>query len=174
MSSKSVKLILIGNYMLRHGLFNSHTKAMMNKLFFIVIVCIIGLLSMKSYGQNLENYQWENRVLIVKTSNIKSEKYINQLVEFQNYNDQLKERKFIVYKINKDEFSAIDYRTNKISSGKISTKMKYNLLDEKENFEVILIGLDGNIKLQKNEIITKEILFALIDSMPMRKYELKN
>lgn len=149
-------------------------KARMNKLFFIVIVCIIGLLSMKSYGQNLGNYQWKNRVLIVKTSNIKSEKYANQLEEFQNYNDQLKERKFIVYHIHKDEFSATDYRTNEFSSGKISPKMKYNLLDEKENFEVILIGLDGNIKFQKSEIITKEILFALIDSMPMRKYELKN
>jgi hypothetical protein len=129
---------------------------------------------MKSFGQHLENYQWKNRILIIKTTDELSEKYVNQLVEFQNYNEQLKERKFIVYHIHKDEFSATNYISNKNSSGKISEKVKNKLLDEMENFEVILIGLDGNIKLQKNEIITKEILFALIDSMSMRKYELKN
>ena len=115
---------------------------MMNKVNVLLLILMVVFLSCKSFGQNLENYQWENRVLIVKTSNIKSEKYINQLVEFQNYNEQLKERKFIVYNIHKDEFSAIDYRTNKISSGKISEEVKNKLLDEKKNFEVILIGLD--------------------------------
>ena len=147
---------------------------MMNKVNVLLLILMVVFLSCKSFGQNLDNYQWKNRILIIKTTDELSKKYVNQLVEFQNYNEQLKERKFIVYQIHKDEFWAIDYRTNKISSGKISKKVQNNLLDEKKNFEVILIGLDGNIKLQKSEIITKNTLFALIDSMPMRKYEMKN
>jgi len=146
----------------------------MNKILFKIIVCIIGFLSLGSYGQHLKKHKWENRILIVKTSNIPSEKYENQFKEFQNSSTELKERKFIIYRIIKDEFTSTNYLTNKNSSGKVSKEMKNKIFNVNENFEVILIGLDGNIKLQKNEIITKENLFSRIDSMPMRKYELKN
>ena len=46
------------------------------------------------------------------------------------------------------------------------------VLNEKEDFEVILIGLDGGIKLQRTKILTKEDLFKITDSMPMRRDEL--
>jgi len=146
----------------------------MNKVFLKIIVFTIGLLSVESYSQNLESHKWINRVLIVKTTNIKSEKYVNQLKVFQNFNDQLKERKLIIYKITNDEFSSINYITNKTIYGKVSKKINEKILNENQNFELVLIGLDGNIKLKRNEILTTEDLFSVIDSMPMRKYERKN
>ncbi|MBD0405038.1 DUF4174 domain-containing protein [Flammeovirga sp. EKP202] len=42
-----------------------------------------------------------------------------------------------------------------------------------EDFEVILIGLDGSIKLKQADIMTHKDLYQLIDSMPMRKKELE-
>jgi hypothetical protein len=39
-------------------------------------------------------------------------------------------------------------------------------------FKVVLIGLDGGIKLQKNGQLTPEELFGTIDSMPMRRAEM--
>jgi len=146
----------------------------MNKVLLKIIVFTIGLLSIECYSQNLENHKWNNRVLIVKTSNIKSEIYLTQLKEFQNSNDQLKERKLIIYKIKNDEFSSINYITNKTIYGKVSKKINEKILNENQNFELVLIGLDGNIKFKRNEILTKEDLFSIIDSMPMRNYELKN
>ena len=51
-------------------------------------------------------------------------------------------------------------------------KLTEEVLNEKEDFEVILIGLDGGIKLQRTELLTKEDLFKITDSMPMRRDEL--
>jgi hypothetical protein len=145
----------------------------MKKVLLKIFLFTLGFLSIESYSQNLENHKWNNRVLIVKTKNINSEIYLNQLKEFQNSKDQLKERKLIIYKINNDEFSSINYITNKTIYGKVSKKISKKILNENQNFELVLIGLDGNIKLKRNEILTKEALFSIIDAMPMRKYNLK-
>ncbi|MDZ7614283.1 MAG: DUF4174 domain-containing protein [Flavobacteriaceae bacterium] len=124
-------------------------------------------------GQNLEKHKWENRILIVKTSDIKSKKYQEQLKEFGNKFEELIDRKIILYKITGDDFVLIDYKNSELNdSGKISGKLTEDILNEKENFEVILIGLDGGIKLQQTEILMKEDLFKIIDKMPMRRDEL--
>jgi hypothetical protein len=39
--------------------------------------------------------------------------------------------------------------------------------------EIVLIGLDGGVKLRQNEFLGCEDLFAIIDGMPMRRRELK-
>lgn len=48
------------------------------------------------------------------------------------------------------------------------------IFSAKNEFEVILIGLDGSIKLRQMEVLSKEDLIAIIDAMPMRKSEIKN
>ncbi|NNK75467.1 MAG: DUF4174 domain-containing protein, partial [Maribacter sp.] len=80
----------------------------------------------------------------------------------------------IIYKITNDEFSSINYITNKTIYGKVSKEINEKILNENQNFELVLIGLDGIIKLKRNEILTTDDLFSIIDSMPMRKYKLKN
>ena len=42
------------------------------------------------------------------------------------------------------------------------------------SFRVILIGKDGGIKLKRNDQIDLETIFELIDSMPMRKDEIRH
>jgi len=42
-----------------------------------------------------------------------------------------------------------------------------------DDFAFILIGKDGTVKLRSGEIILCADLFALIDSMPMRKEEIR-
>ena len=41
------------------------------------------------------------------------------------------------------------------------------------SFRVVLIGKDGGVKLRQEEPISVADLFALIDSMPMRKQEMR-
>ncbi len=139
-----------------------------------IILIMIGCSSfMNLNGQNLKKHKWRNRVLIVKTSDIKSKKYQEQLNEFKNSIEELIDRKFILYQITGDDFVLLDYKNNELNnSGKISRKLTDTILNEKENFEVILIGLDGGIKLQQTEILMKEDLFNITDSMTMRRNEL--
>jgi len=47
------------------------------------------------------------------------------------------------------------------------------LMKNGKGFRFILIGKDGGIKLYSGKPVTLEQLFALIDSMPMRRYEVK-
>ena len=49
-----------------------------------------------------------------------------------------------------------------------------NILDQNNDFEVILIGLDGGIKLRQDQTLLKQDLFRIIDAMPMRRNEIRN
>jgi hypothetical protein len=55
-----------------------------------------------------------------------------------------------------------------------SDKKRYNkLMKNGKCFRFILIGKDGGEKLSSEKPVTLEQLFALIDGMPMRRYEVK-
>ena len=96
-----------------------------------------------------------------------------QIKEFDNAADELKVRKFVLYKITGDDFELIDFANGELNdSGKIARKSIGKILYDKEKFEVILIGLDGGIKLRQAEFLTKEALFNIVDAMPMRRNEL--
>ena len=124
-------------------------------------------------AQNLEKHTWKNRILLVKTSDSSSAIYREQIKEFSNSSEELKVRKFVLYKIINDHFEMIDFTNPElIDSGKIQGKQIGKSLNDKDNFEVILIGLDGGIKLQQTKVLTKEALFNIVDAMPMRRSEL--
>lgn len=53
-----------------------------------------------------------------------------------------------------------------------SDYLKRNVSNDK-NFEVILVGLDGTVKLRQNQPVSTDKLFSLIDSMPMRQREMR-
>jgi hypothetical protein len=138
---------------------------------FLMMMGTASLMTLNS--QNLEKHTWKNRILIVKTFNSSSEIYQQQIKEFDNAADELKVRKFVLYKITGDEYEMIDFTNSKLNdSGKITGKPIGKDFNDKENFEVILIGLDGGIKLRQTEVLTKEALFNIVDAMPMRRSEI--
>ena len=85
------------------------------------------------------------------------------------------DRKLVVYQLVGDTFTFIDFANPKAStSSKVSQDFKETFLDPNTGFEIILIGLDGGIKLRQGQILTQQALFNRIDSMPMRSSELRN
>ena len=50
--------------------------------------------------------------------------------------------------------------------------LKHKISNDK-SFEVLLVGLDGGIKLRQDQLVTTDKLFNLIDSMPMRQREMR-
>ncbi|MEO1019351.1 MAG: DUF4174 domain-containing protein, partial [Pseudomonadota bacterium] len=44
---------------------------------------------------------------------------------------------------------------------------------ENSDFRVLLIGKDGGVKLRSNEWVSAHEVFALIDTMPMRRREMQ-
>ena len=146
-------------------------SSIIHKILFLTLI----LASVKSNSQDLNDFKWINRVLIVKTLKSNSKKLADQLIEFKNLNEDFKERKLILVTITKDDFLLVDFTSNvSRSSGKVSESISKNILDQNNDFEVILIGLDGGIKLRENQTLLKQDLFRIIDAMPMRRKEIRN
>ncbi|WP_439128384.1 DUF4174 domain-containing protein [Polaribacter sp.] len=129
------------------------------------ITILFLLFSMVSFGQNIKKHLWKNRVLLVFTNDVQSDFYKNQVLMLQEHPKELLERKLVVYRFTKNS-----YQYNFSGNWKKSTKFK----NEKSDFKIMLIGLDGGIKLEQTQLLSTEKLFTIIDGMPMRKRELKN
>jgi len=137
---------------------------------------LIGLLSIFSLqGQELEEYKWKNRILIIESPSISNTEYKDQLEALANSKQELEDRKLILIEIIENEFRTTHFPPDPNSETWKSIENRGDHSKSKgKEFKVILIGLDGGIKLEKKEILKKEELFGLIDGMPMRKSEIKN
>jgi hypothetical protein len=120
-------------------------------------------------GQNLKKHQWENRVLLIISSQKDSKKVTQQIQLLKDKYQDLLERKLVIYTVHK-EFYKFNFQSTKIEANK--TYENFN--KDKSPFKVLLLGLDGGIKLTQKEVLSTEKLFTLIDGMPMRQYELEN
>jgi hypothetical protein len=86
-----------------------------------------------------------------------------------NADSGLNERDVVVISVLKDVVSTRERLTAPVSADDL--RDAYDVLPH--DFLVVLIGKDGGMKLSQDEPILAADLFALIDSMPMRKQEMR-
>lgn len=122
-------------------------------------------------AQDIESLKWENRVLLVLSDSPLNNLFKNQIQELHKDIKGLNERKLKVFQIHKDFYRIGLELDSKIHK---SENLYNNYHKEDSDLEVILIGLDGGVKLRQEELLTLESLFATIDEMPMRRREMKN
>lgn len=121
--------------------------------FTITLLLIAMGTSINTSAQNLNDYQWKNRILLVFGGDKNEQIVTKQQSIFDAKKDELKERDLIVF-VNPESKSTTRLRKEK-------------------GFEVILIGKDGGVKKRKTELMTTEELFGTIDAMPMRQSEMR-
>jgi len=106
---------------------------------------------------------------VIFTDNVDNEVYRNQIESLKNKKAGLAERKLVIYQV----------RPNKWSRGLSATNWKTSKNDfndfrqSDEPFEVVLVGLDGGVKMSKTSVLSAKELFGTIDVMPMRRQEMK-
>ncbi|MFK7809365.1 MAG: DUF4174 domain-containing protein [Saprospiraceae bacterium] len=146
----------------------------MKKYIYYFIFITIGIFNFEMMnGQDLKKYKWENRILIIQSEKEIATKYQLQIEEFDSSDEEFRERKLILFQVIGQKYTANDFlEKSKNLEWKMIDKTHETFLSDKDTFRIVLIGLDGNIKLDKTDILTKQELFDLIDSMPMRKLEL--
>jgi hypothetical protein len=127
-------------------------------------------MSLALNGQNMREHQWKNRVILIISNDSNSQLYKSQIEKFNTSTKGFRERKLLVYKILPKKYKLENSQETDWNDGS-ALYSKYN--PEDANFQVILIGLDGGIKLQQNKVLTTTKLFSRIDAMPMRQSELK-
>lgn len=115
--------------------------------------------------QSLANFQWQNRIILIKDSLLCEDKSVESL---HNATVAIDERHVLW-------FMLCDGEVQSNYSGAISNQFS-NYLDDKyfdhNNVNVILIGKDGGVK-SRTDYLNLDELFALIDSMPMRQSEMR-
>ena len=119
-------------------------------------------LNYKNY-QTINDFKWNSRLIVLVNVN---DKMINYNLEM--FKDQLIERNVVILKIN-NESAFID----NLEMKNVFYKSLSKIIDTNKSNSIYLIGKDGKIKNEYNENINLESVIKRIDSMPMRKREMK-
>ncbi len=115
-------------------------------------------------AQDLSNYTWKNRIVILYENDTNTADVKSALQIIDNNTSKFTERDILVF-VYKDN---IFYSTNRKA-----TDIKKSDILPKTYDGYVLIGKDGGIKSKALYPFNLEQLFNLIDSMPMRKSEMR-
>lgn len=133
------------------------------------IIFIILFMSMTTLnGQPLTKHRWKDRLILVFSNTSGNPSAVEQLARFKDEMKGMEERDLLVYCIT----------PKRVIGPKGESEMtadwfyKYYKVG-KDEFNVILIGKDGGEKLRSEELIPPEKIFELIDTMPMRRAEMR-
>ena len=143
----------------------------MKLLFHIILFSLVLLNTGIASSQDIRSHRWKNRIVLIVTKDLNSKVYKEQIDILRSDTKGFEERKLIIYTKTKDKYRIGTDHTNWFP---ISQKSYLQTQKSKHSFEIVLIGLDGEVKLRQNEVVSKEKLFTLIDGMPMRRDEIKN
>ena len=124
-------------------------------------------------SQDIANHRWQNRLILVISKGHDNEKLIGQLAELNTCSDGLKERKLLIYQILPNQFKLSSSHGDG-TTWQSGSSIYDQFATSDASFEIILIGLDGGVKLRKNEPQSCEALWGVIDRMPMRQAEIRN
>ncbi|MGF1557960.1 MAG: DUF4174 domain-containing protein [Flavobacteriaceae bacterium] len=120
-------------------------------------------------AQNIEKYQWKNRIILLKENTIDSDRLTGQLQRLEADSKALAERDILIFIITGG--SVYDTSKKRLDLNYESIVEKHGLNDFQG---LILIGKDGSLKLKECFIVDAKTIFELIDAMPMRMAETKN
>lgn len=120
---------------------------------------------------SLDEYKWKNRLVVLFARDAEQDHYQLQLEKFESYESGIKDRDLLFISILEEGCSKIEGRA---ISDKSADTIQKRLNPRNKSFRVVLIGKDGTVKLQREQILNPDELFRIIDQMPMRRREMKN
>jgi hypothetical protein len=134
---------------------------------FLLLVFLFS--SFYAQSQELSSRQWKNRVLLVLSENPNDPMVKQQVSLFSKDAEEMKERKLLLLQV----FPEFYLMGGDSAIRRTSAEVYFDYKSAKKSFELVLIGLDGDEKMRRAELIRPQDLYAIIDAMPMRRYEMK-
>lgn len=122
---------------------------------------------------NMAKHRWQKRIICIISVDSDSTQHKDQIDELTESVKGLEARKLMIYDIQKDRYQILFPKEMK-SQWIYSNNLYQKYSETDVSFKILLIGLDGNIKLRRAEIVSKKDLFRIIDSMPMRRAEMRD
>ena len=121
---------------------------------------------------DLKNYRNNSRLWIVfaPSSEDKRARLQQKLWSKAERGNHLKERDLVAFKVfEKGESRVNESQISESAAKSLRTKFRV----PKGAFRAILIGKDGGEKYRATKPVTSQMVFGMIDAMPMRKQEMK-
>ena len=129
-----------------------------------------GAATMTTAAEPLERYRWQNRIIVVFADLAPRRAFDRQLALLAEDPDALAERDLIVVTTDDDRVG--------ISGAKPAdptpTDLRRAYDVPPDRFAVLLIGKDGGVKLRSDQPVPLADVNALIDTMPMRRREMRS
>jgi monofunctional biosynthetic peptidoglycan transglycosylase len=117
---------------------------------------------------SLAQFRWNNRVLVVSAPDRNDEDFKQQLQAVKASAEEFTDRDMVLVTLLDDSGStAGDRELTKQETAATREALRI----EPDSFAVRLIGKDGSVKLSKDTATAMAEIYALIDTMPMRKQE---
>ncbi|WP_340104245.1 DUF4174 domain-containing protein [Rhodohalobacter sp. 8-1] len=120
---------------------------------------------------SLNQFQWENRIIVMFAKHSKSESYQRQMNEFAFHSEELRDRDLVLISVFEGECATLE---NEIISDESANSIRSRLSPPDNSYSIFLIGKDGGVKLKQDEFLATDELFRVIDRMPMRQREMRD
>ena len=136
----------------------------------LLCMCLASVSSSHAQSFDLQEYRWKNRVLVVFAEQETTTDYQSLVREIEELSDEFSDRDMVLV-------SLFEQGTSLADGVPISVEDTRRLRDQFDvapgDYVIYLIGKDGGIKQQGGKGMRINSLFALIDTMPMRRSEMR-
>jgi hypothetical protein len=119
---------------------------------------------------DLSQFQWKNRLLFLFAPNRNHPMFDSLHDSLSAQKAEVADRDLVILEILESEPSSMNSKPL-ASETALSLRKRYKV--NQGEFAVLLIGKDGGIKLNRQNETRLEDIFALIDTMPMRRQEIR-
>ena len=139
-------------------------------LVFVLSGCALTARAQGTTSFDLQTYRWENRLLVVFAEHKATPAYQALLEEIEWLHAEFEDRDMVL-------ISLLESGQSTAGKHRISPKdvevLRSRFRIKPGSYRVLLIGKDGGVKREGGDEIRPQELFELIDTMPMRKSEMR-
>lgn len=134
----------------------------------MLLSLLLPLLMLLHTPEPLANYRWQNRLLVIFAAETDAVQLSEQQKCIAAAEAGFHDRDMLTFVVLPEKVQGPKQHPAEIAQ---QLRQQYQIAEGE--FAVLLIGKDGTEKLRKAEVVEMQEIFGLIDSMPMRKAELR-
>ena len=119
---------------------------------------------------DLDQFQWKNRLLFLFAPDGKNPVFKKLQSEINTQTAEVEDRDLVVFEVLEDGPSRVNQTQ---LDPQVADSIRNRFRAPHDKFSLILVGKDGGTKMKRHDQADLKEVFELIDSMPMRKNEMR-
>jgi hypothetical protein len=145
-------------------------KIILTAMMLLMAVLVFSSRAAQSHSLDLSEFQWKNRLLILFAPNRNHPLFDAFRKSLAANRSEAADRDLVIFEILESDVSSMN---NEPINSDTPRLLRETFDAQPGAFTVILIGKDGGVKLKRRDHADLEEIFDLIDSMPMRREEMR-